>query len=421
MKMLRLLTLACLLLSLISQSTSAAGQDWHRWRGPDLNGISKETGWTTTWPAEGPKRLWKASVGIGFSSISVANGRAYTMGNASDKDTVFCFEAATGATIWKHTYDSELDPRYYDGGPSTTPTIDGTKVYTLGRKGHLFCFDAATGKIEWQKNVNDELGLTVFKENTPEWGYSGSPLIVGEKLIVNVGTSGAAYEKATGKLLWSTGKLLSGYSTHVPFTVGDEQYLAVFGAKGAHAVALKDGKLLWQFPFETSYDVNAADPIINGNKVFISSGYNRGCALFQFDGNKTTKLWENKNMRNHFNSCVLIDGHLYGMDGDHGRKDSTLTCIEFETGKLKWKEKSVRPGGLVAADGKLIIIGETGELLVAEASPESFKQLTRAQVLGGKCWTVPTLSHGRIYLRNSKGDLVCVDVSGKTSASASRN
>ena len=421
MKMLRLLTLACLLLSLISQSTSAAGQDWHRWRGPDLNGISKETGWTTTWPAEGPKRLWKASVGTGFSSISVANGRAYTMGNASDKDTVFCFDAATGETIWKHTYDSELDPRYYDGGPSTTPTIDGTKVFTLGRKGHLFCFDAATGKIEWQKNVNDELGLTVFKENTPEWGYSGSPLVVGEKLIVNVGTSGAAYEKATGKLLWSTGKLLSGYSTHVPFTVGDEQYLAVFGAKGAHAVGLKDGKLLWQFPFETSYDVNAADPIISGNKVFVSSGYNRGCALFQFDGNKTTKLWENKNMRNHFNSCVLIDGHLYGMDGDHGRKDSTLTCIEFETGKLKWKEKSVRPGGLVAADGKLIIIGETGELLVAQASPESFKQLARAQVLGGKCWTVPTLSHGRIYVRNSKGDVVCVDVSGKASASASRN
>lgn len=126
-------------------------------------------------------------------------------------------------------------------------------------------------------------------------------------------------------------------------------------------------------------------------------------------------------MRNHLNSCVLIDGHLYGMDGDHGRKDSTLSCIEFETGKLKWKEKSVRPGGLVAADGKLIIIGETGELLVAQASPESFKQLARAQVLGGKCYDGPDPRPAVSTSANSKGDLVCVDVSGKASANASRN
>ena len=256
----RLLALSCLLAPLLSHLVGAAGVDWHRWRGPELDGISREKGWSITWPAEGPKRLWKASVGIGFSSVSVANGRAYTMGNAGDKDTVFCFDAATGATIWKHTYDCELDPRYYDGGPSTTPTVDGEKVYTLSRKGHAFCFDAASGKIAWQKNVNDELGLAIFKENTPEWGYSGSPLVVGEKLILNVGTSGAAFDKTSGKLLWSTGKLLSGYSTHVPFNAGAEQYLAVFGAKGAHGVALKDGKLLWDFPFETSYDVNAADP-----------------------------------------------------------------------------------------------------------------------------------------------------------------
>lgn len=413
----RVLALSGCLALLLVHTSLAAGVDWHRWRGPDLNGISKETGWSVTWPADGPTRLWKASVGIGFSSVSVAGGRAFTMGNADDKDTVFAFDAATGATIWKYTYNCELDPRYYDGGPSTTPTVDGSKVYTLSRKGQLFCFDAATGKIAWQKTVNDELALTTFKENTPEWGYSGSPLIIGEKLIVNVGTAGAAFDKASGKLLWSTGKLLSGYSTHVPFNVGSEQYLAVFGAKGAHAVALNDGKLQWSYSFETSYDVNAADPIISGNKVFISSGYNRGAALFEFAGNKTTKIWENKNMRNHFNSCVLIDGNLYGMDGDHGRKDSTLKCIDFATGAVKWQEKSIRPGGLMAADGKLIIMSDTGELVVVQTTPDSFKPLARAQILGGKCWTVPTLSHGRIYARNSKGDLVCVDVSGKSTAS----
>ncbi len=410
----RRLLLASLALSLVASVPLSDASDWYRWRGPDLDGISREKGWSSQWPAEGPKQAWKAQIGIGFSSVSVAKGRAYTMGNVGGKETVYCFDAASGAVVWKHTYDCELDPRYYDGGPSTTPTVDGDKVYVLSRKGHLFAFDAATGKVAWQKNVNDELALTTFKENTPEWGYSGSPLVLDGKLILNVGTAGAAFDKATGKLLWSTGKVLAGYSTHVPFKVGGETYLAVMGAKGAHAVALKDGKELWKYGFETSYDVNAADPIVVGNEVFISAGYNHGSALFQFDGGKTTKVWENKNMRNHFNSCVFIDGHLFGMDGDHGRKDSTLTCIDWKTGSVKWREKSIRPGGLIAADGKLIIIGDTGELVVAQAAADAFKLLARAQVLGGKCWTVPTLSHGRIYVRNAKGDLVCVDVSGKT-------
>jgi outer membrane protein assembly factor BamB len=395
----------------------AAPFDWPRWRGPDLNGISKETGWSSTWPTSGPRQLWKASVGTGFSSFAVAAGRAYTMGNRGGKESVYCFDAATGAENWKHTYDCDIDPRYYDGGPSATPTVDGDKVYSLSRKGHLFCFHAATGKIAWQKNVNEELELKVFKENTPEWGYSGSPLVQGDKLVLNVGTAGAALDKSNGKVLWTTGTQLSGYSTHVPFNVGAETYLAVFGAKGAHAVALKDGKQLWEFPFETSYDVNAADPILRGNKVFISAGYGRGAAMFRFEGSHVTRIWENKNMRNHFNSCVLLDGHLYGMDGDHGSCGSALRCLEFETGQVKWTESSVKPGALMAADGKLIIMSEPGELIVAQASPESFEALARAQVMGGKCWTTPVLSHGRIYCRNSKGDVVCLDVSAKSKAS----
>jgi outer membrane protein assembly factor BamB len=409
-------TLLLWFLCTAAQSIEASDFDWYRWRGPDLNGVSRETGWSTTWPASGPKQLWKASVGTGFSSVSVANGRAYTMGNRQDKETVYCFDAATGTEIWKHTYDCEMDPRYYDGGPSTTPTVDESRVYTLSRKGHLFCFNAATGRIAWQKNVNDELGLKVFKEQTPEWGYSGSPLVQGEKLILNVGTAGAAFDKSNGKVLWTTGRELSGYSTHVPFKVDAETFLAVFGARGAYAVALKDGKQLWHYPFDTSYDVNAADPILSGNKVFISSGYGRGAALFRFESGGTTKIWENKNMRNHFNSCVLIDGHLYGLDGDHGSRGSALRCIEFETGQVKWTEPSVKPGALMAADGKLIVMSEPGELIVAQASPESFKELARAQVMGSKCWTTPVLSNGRIYCRNSKGDVVCVDVSGKTAA-----
>ena len=376
-----------------------------------MNGISRETGWSTAWPARGPKVLWKASVGTGFSAFAVAAGRVYTLGNQAEQETVFCFDAGTGASVWRHTYACELDPRYYEGGPSSTPTVDGERVYTLSRKGHLHCLDAAKGNVIWVKLLNEELGLKQYKTHTPEWGYAGSPLVLGDKLIVNVGTAGTALDKKTGRVLWRTGDTYPGYSTPVPMTTGEETVLVVFGANAVMVVGLADGSKVWEYPWETSYDVNAADPIISGNKIFISSGYGHGCALLELNGKKVTKLWENKHMRNQLNSSVLWEGHLYGLDGDSGNRGSKLHCLEFATGQLKWSEASLRPGGLMAADGKLIVLGDSGELVVAEANPAAFKPLARAQVLGGKCWTVPVLSGGRIYCRNVRGDVVCLDVS----------
>ena len=150
-------------------SYSAHALDWYRWRGPDLNGISKETGWQTSWPKEGPKQLWKASVGTGFSSMSVSGGRIFTMGNENETETVFCFDANTGEQRWKHSYPCPLDPHVYEGGPNATPTVDGGSDYTFSRKGHVFAFDATCGKVIWSKNVHDELKLKI-----PEWGLSGS-------------------------------------------------------------------------------------------------------------------------------------------------------------------------------------------------------------------------------------------------------
>lgn len=388
----------------------AQAEDWPRWRGPDLNGISKETAWSTTWPASGPKTLWKASVGTGFASISVAQGRAYTTGNQGDRDTIYAFDAATGREVWKHSYDCPLDPRYYEGGTSATPTVDGDRVYSISRKGHVFCLEAATGRVVWTKNVNDELGLKGAAE-TPEWGYAGSPLVQGDRLILNVGTAGLALNKQDGKVVWTTGKTRSGYATPLPLTIGNEAALAVFGATALYAVSAKDGRTLWSYGWKTSYDVNAADPIVSGDRIFISSGYGHGATVLSFTAQGATQVWENKELRNQLNSSVLIDGHLYGMDGDHGNKSSSFRCLDFATGAVKWTEKTVRPGGLIASGRNLIAIGDGGELVVAEASPAGFKAIARAQVLGGKCWTAPTLSHGRIYVRNSKGDLVCVDVS----------
>ena len=148
-------------LGLFGSLAKPCALDWVRWRGPDLNGISRETGWLTKWPDDGPKRLWKAKVGTGFSSLAVANGNVYTLGNSGrgrgeEKDTIFCFDAATGKVIWSHAYEAKLDPKYYDGGPSGTPTVDGDRVYTLSKHGMLICLDTADGHVVWQKNVASE-------------------------------------------------------------------------------------------------------------------------------------------------------------------------------------------------------------------------------------------------------------------------
>ena len=380
--------------------------DWPRYRGPNLDGISTESGWSVDWPATGPKQLWKTNVGIGFSSIAVADGRAYTMGNRDNQDTVYCFDAANGRVLWKHSYSCKLDPKYYDGGPSATPTVDAGRVYTLSKEGEVFCLEAADGKVVWSVNLARELDAKV-----PTWGFSSSPVIQGNAVYVNVGTRGTALDKSTGKVIWTTGKEAAGYSSFVPFTMGSTRGLALFTAQTIAAVDPDNGKELWSYPWKTSYDVNAADPIIEGDHVFISSGYNHGAALLRIVNGKPQRVWENKQMRNQHNNSLLIDGALYGIDGDDSKAE--LKCLDFKTGEVKWTEKGLGKGALMAADGKLIVLGEKGELVIAAADPAAFKALARWQVLGGRCWTMPVLSHGRIYCRNAKGDLVCIDVSGK--------
>jgi outer membrane protein assembly factor BamB len=381
----------------------AAGSEWSTWRGPNRTGVVDEKGWKTDWPAGGPKQVWKASVGLGFSCLSVAGGRVYTMGNAADVDTVFALDSETGKEIWKHSYPCPRDPKYYDeGGPSATPTVEGGRVYTLSKSGHVFCLDAATGKEIWKRNVQEDPGA-----KPPEWGFAGSPYIDGKKVILNVGAGGLALDKETGAILWKSGNGPGGYSTALPFTVDGQRGVALFVQKAVVGVDPETGKPLWDFPWKTSYDANIADPLVSGNEVFISSGYGTGCALIRIEGGKATEVWKNKNMRNHFSSCVLWQGHIYGVDNDTGKKNA-VKCLDWKTGEVKWSQEGLGCGALIVADGKLVILGEKGELVIAEASPAAWKEIARAQILGGKCWTMPVLCGGRVYARSGKGDVVCV-------------
>lgn len=393
------------LVSFVAMALLARGDDWPQWRGPGLDGISAEKGWTTQWPPGGPKKLWSRDVGVSCSSVAVVGNHVFAMGNVKDQDHVYCLDAATGNIVWDHAYACPLDPHQFEGGSGATPTFDGDRVYTLSRAGHLYCLDAATGKPVWTKHLVKDLGGKV-----PTWGYSGSPLVHGNLLVLDVGAPGGsvvAFDKKSGSTVWKAGDEAAGYGMVVPFQRGGKDLLASFNAFGLLIHAAADGAEFARFPWKTSYDVNAATPIIFRDRIFISSGYNKGCAVVEFAGNALKSVWESKKLRNHFNSSVLLDGHLYGFD------ESTLTCLEFATGAVKWREEGLGKGSLMIAGGKLVIQGERGDLVIADADPVGFKQLARAKVLGNRCWVVPVLANGHIYCKNNTGDLVCLDVSGK--------
>jgi outer membrane protein assembly factor BamB len=289
----RLGSLALLLLA--GGLATANANEWPHWRGPDYNGISKETGWSIDWTAEGPKVLWKHRVGIGYSSFAVANGRAYTMGHAGkskDQETVFCFDAATGNEVWRHGYEEKLGAKYYDGGPSATPTVAGDRVYTLSKTGKLHCLGAADGKVIWMKSLPDEVAHKIGKPaKLPEWGFAGSVLARGDRLFANVGTLGTALDM-NGNILWTTGPEASGYSTMVPVQFEGKEAVAVFGGQAVAALDPVTGAVLWSHEWKTMYDVNAADPIVRGDLVFVSSGYNRGASTLRVRGKALTPLWE---------------------------------------------------------------------------------------------------------------------------------
>jgi len=296
-----------------------------------------------------------------------------------------------------------LEPKYYEGGTLGTPTVDGSKVYTLSKMGSLFCLNAADGEVIWQRELNKRMN-----NELPTWHFSTSALIVGDMLVLNIGDAGLALNKNTGDQIWSNGKGKCGYATPVPFEMDGQRGLAIFGKDSIIAVSPGDGKKLWQFPWKNRVDVHAADPIIFGRHVFISSGYNKGCALLEINEGTAAKVWESKVMRNHMNCCVLYEGFLYGFD------ESELKCIAPLDGTEKWGDRSLGKGALMmSTDGRMIMMSDKGELVIAQANPQEFKVLARAQILpGSRCWTTPTLANGKIYARNAAGDLVCVDVGG---------
>lgn len=384
--------------------------DWPQWRGPARNGISQEKGWLDHFPDQGPPVAWKATVGLGFSSIVVASGKAYTAGHANGSDTIFCFDAVTGKEIWKQSYAAELGDKFFEGGTTGSPTFDGNHLYWLSRWGDLYCFDAVSGKILWNRQLVKETEARV-----PSWGFSGAPTVHKNLLVLNVGEAGMAVEKDTGKQVWKSGDGDAGYSTPLPVPRDGKTEIWFANGEAYLSVAPETGKEIWRIKWLTQYGVNTSDPIPYAGKVFISTGYGKGAALFKPppgpDG-EAEVIWKNRLLRTQLNGAVLVDQHLYGVDGDTTDK-AQLKCLEIETGKQVWAQPDFGTGGIIVADGKIVALAARGELLIAPVSTEGFRPTARAQIVGGKSWTAPVLANGLVYCRNSRGDIVAVDLRKK--------
>ncbi len=384
------------------------GADWPNWLGPKGNGVSTESGWKS----EISDPIWKSKIGIGFSSVSVAQGRLFTMGHDGRKsggsETVYCLDAKTGDTIWTDSYPAPLIDYLYEGGPSSTPTVDGKTVYTLSKDGLLHAYQVEDGKNIWKK---DMLSLSGMKK-PPSWGFAASPLVFENLLIIEAGST-YALDKESGRVVWRSQKYRPAYGSPTIYNPTGKPMIAVIKTDGLVLLDAKNGKTLAFEKWETSYSTNASTPIVKGLDLFLSTGYRRGCALFRWTGKGLSKTYENKNLSTHMNHAILVGDYLYGFDGNvHMAGPKDFVCLRFSSGEERWRvsDRGLKVGSLLVAGNRMILFGQSGELAFARVNPAKFDPIVREQVLGGKCWTMPVLSNELLYLRNARGDLICLNL-----------
>lgn len=378
-----------------SFASAQSGSDWPQWRGPNRDGISKETGLLKQWPTQGPPLVWKTTgAGGGYSSFAVADGRIFTMGLRGGREFVIAFDVATGKEVWATPHGSAFKNDRGDG-PRGTPTVDGEKLYALGGNGDLSCLETRTGRVVWTMNV-----LQKFGGSNTRWGISESPLVLGEKLLVNAGGSGAsivALNKTNGSLIWKSQSDEAGYSSAIPVQVGGVTQVVFFTGSRVVGLDVRDGRLLWEYAKPSNDVANVATPVARGNRVFISSDYGTGAGMVEIkaDG-RAQEVYFTKEMRNHHSSSVLIGDYLYGFSS------SILTAMRFDTGEVAWRDRSVGKGSLVYADGNLYCLSENGVVGLVEATPTGYREKGRFKIEQGSLptWTHPVVAGGRLYLRD---------------------
>ena len=372
---------------------------WTDFRGPKRDGAYDELEILTNWPAQGLLQLWKQPVGGGYASFVVAGGRAFTIEQRRGQEVVAAYDLETGRELWTHSWDADFRESMGGDGPRATPTWHEGRIYALGALGELRCLDARSGKLVWNRNI-----LTDAQAGNVQWGMSAAPLVVDDKVIVlpggRPGKSVVAYSKDTGSVVWQALDDKQAYTSPVLVTLAEQRQILMVSAQRVAGLAPEGGKLLWDYPWVTSYDVNSAQPLVIGeNRIFVSAGYGHGAALIEVARSGdifTAKLvWQNVNMKNKFNSSVYYQGHIYGLD------EAILSCIDAHTGERKWKGGRYGYGQLLLASGHLIVLTESGEVVLVKATPESHVEVSRFSAIEGRTWNHPALANGRLLVRNT--------------------
>ncbi|HEX3316217.1 MAG TPA: PQQ-binding-like beta-propeller repeat protein [Gemmataceae bacterium] len=428
-----------LLSSLILHPSSFAfASDWPAFLGPTGNSVSPEKGLKTPWPKEGPKILWQRELGIGYAMPTISRGKLYHVERVGDTVRIICMTADTGKELWTFEYPTDYRDRYnYNGGPRGCPIVDGDLVFVHGVEGMLHCLNAENGKLVWKLDTKKEFG---FAQNF--FGVGSTPVVEKDLLIVqiggqppgadvtdfrkaaNMGTGVVAFEKTTGKIRYKVGDELASYSTPTLATIHGRRWCFVFARGGLLAFDPATGKEDFHYPWRADIleSVNASDPVVIGDRVFISETYGPGSSLLRVKSGGYDVLWSdadktirNKSMQCHWNTPIEADGYLYGCSGRHD-SNAELRCIELATGKVQWSVPSLTRSSLLMVDGHFICLSEDGVLRLLRVNPKKFDVVSEIEFLDRKenpllrspCWAAPILANGRLYIRGDNR-LLCLE------------
>lgn len=416
LKFVTLLVFCDVIINLVCQH--ANGDDWAQFLGPQRNGTSAEKNLIDAWPASGPKIAWRTPLGVSMSGVAVSNGAAFTMFQDETSQFVVCLNAADGKERWR-TPVAPMFENAMGHGPRATPTVADGHVFAFTGEGILGALKADDGKLQWSVDVPK-----LLKGKPNEYGVSCSPLVTDGLVVVHSGTSSAAvaaFKIADGQLAWQAGKGNAGYSSPVLMTLGKQTQIVSLTATGAMGIEPATGKQLWSFPYPTEYDCNTASPVqLDDRHVLISAGENHGSAILALNTGKNgitaesvwSSLGKDSQLRAEWQTPVIHDGHLYGLDNQGGAGPITnLVCLRLEDHKTMWQKNRFGKSNLILADGKLFLTTMEGEVVIVEASPREFHELGRATIME-TTRQAPALADGHLFVRDDK-DVICIEVKAK--------
>ncbi len=385
--------------------------DFPQYRGMRRDGVIQGPPLARDWHVRPPLLLWNQPAGGGYSSFAVVGAAAVTLEQRGTHEAVVCYDTASGQVRWLHEYPAHFEEWQGGEGPRATPTIADGDVYSLGATGHLVCLDGATGRQKWAVDIladNDNI----------RWGMSGSPLVCDRVVVVNPGVQKrsaagralVAYDRNSGAVAWTAGNTRAGYSSPMLATLAGRSQILLFDGEQIGGYESAGGGLLWSLPWKTMEGINVAQPLVlDGDRVFISSGYGVGCAMLKIthtDGKFVAQqLWKTTALQSKFANPVHRDGYIYGLD------NGTLACIDAKDGKRKWKGERYGHGQLLLRDDLLVILSEEGELVLAQATPEEPRELGRVKALTAKTrtWNNHAVADGKAYVRNDL-EMACFDL-----------